>query len=371
MNIEEIENIKLNFILASPRTGSTLLSSMLNAHPNIVSTSEETFTYSLYPKYKNVKTWTSKIIEEFCYDFYLFSEGKFEIQFGTKKDLINLLESHRENLTYDKVIKLVHLCFFPNKDKSNITTLVDKHLVFHFILEKVASMYPESNFIILHRDPRDNALVKRRMFERQKKKTQSYYQLSCSWKYVYGRILRLKNKIGKERFLEIKYEDLVSNPETELKKVCLFLNISYDKKMLSYDEQIKNEVTKNLETLSANSKKLITLLHSGLTEKVNTNKVGLWKQGLKKEEADLVWTICGSLAKKIGYKEDEHFVKQSIKSENYFTFISMLITRATALLYYSSPFFIKYLIKKIKYSQKFKSEGYSSEDFYKRTYHGN
>ena len=371
MNIEQIKDIQLNFILASPRTGSTLLSSMLNAHPNVVSTSEETFTYSLYPKYKNVTKWTSKIIQNFCYDFYLFSEGKFEIQFGTKKDLVDLLENFKEHLTYDIVIKLVHLCFFPGKDKSNITTLVDKHLVFHFILEKVASIYPESKFIILYRDPRDNALVKRRMFERQKTKVQSYYQLSCSWKFVYERLGKLRYKIGLDRFIEVKYEDLVSNPEVELKKICAFLNTPYNEKMLTYDEQLKTEVTKNIENLSTDTKNLITLLHGGLSEKVNTNKVGFWKQGLSKEEADLIWTICGNLAEKIGYLKHDNFVKQPIKFKDYLTYINILITRAKTLLYYSSPFFIKYIIKKIKYGKRFKSEGYSSEEFYQRTYYKN
>jgi hypothetical protein len=62
MDIEQFKNIKLNFILATARVGSTLLVSMLNAHQNVISTSEEPFAYNLYPKYSKVKKWTSKVI---------------------------------------------------------------------------------------------------------------------------------------------------------------------------------------------------------------------------------------------------------------------------------------------------------------------
>jgi hypothetical protein len=46
----DLKNISLNFILSTGRTGSTLLSSMLNMHPEILSVSEEPFAYNLYPK---------------------------------------------------------------------------------------------------------------------------------------------------------------------------------------------------------------------------------------------------------------------------------------------------------------------------------
>lgn len=37
-----------------------------------------------------------------------------------------------------------------------------------------------------------------------------------------------------DRALEIRYEDLISDPEKEVKKVCEFLGISYQKRMLEF-----------------------------------------------------------------------------------------------------------------------------------------
>ena len=86
MNIQQVKDIKLNFISATVRTGSTLLSTLLNSHPNVVSTFEEPFAYNLYPKYKNIAKWASETLQEFCFDFYLFSEGNLRYSLVQKKN---------------------------------------------------------------------------------------------------------------------------------------------------------------------------------------------------------------------------------------------------------------------------------------------
>ncbi len=366
MNIEQIKTIKLNFILATARTGSTLLSTMLNTHPNVVSTFEEPFAYNLYPKYKNITKWTSKTIQEFCYDFYLFSEGRLEVQFGTKKDLETQLEKNKEYLTVDTAIKIAYLCFFPNKEKSEITTVVDKQLMFHLYLEKIAKNYPDSKFIILHRDPRDQCLTRFKMLKR-KNIHQGYYRIAGAWNFVYGKLLRLKTKIGSNRFLEVKYEDLISNPEIELKKICSFLDITYNNVMLKYDEQINEEVKKT--KLDAEILKEFSLFHGGLREKVNTEKIGAWKKDLKTEEANLIWTICGSLAEKIGYTKHENFIRQKIKPTEYLVNFTVYRIRIVTYLYHVFPYFVRYLVKKIKYGKNFKNWVLISKDFYDKNYY--
>jgi len=240
--------------------------------------------------------------------------------------------------------------------------------MFHLYLEKIAHFYPESKFIILHRDPRDQCLARFRM-QKRKDVEKSYYRISNAWKYVYTKLLKLKNKIGSDRFLDIKYEDVVLNTEIELKKICLFLGIPYQEAMLNYDEQINKEAGKT--TLDEDLLKEFTLFHEGIRQKVNKDKIGIWKQDLKSEEANLIWTICGELGEKIGYKRDEHFIKQRIKFKDYLTNIPILRVRIVTFLYHSSPFFVKYLVKKVKYSKQFNSNGCTSEEFYKKSYHNN
>lgn len=359
------DNIKMHFIVCTGRTGSTLLASMLNMHPMVVSISEETFAYSLFLKYKNVQIWNSDTIRQFCYDFFLFSDGKLEPQFGTRKDLEDILEEHKSILNAEKAIKLAHLCFFPKKDKDRVTTLVDKQLIFHSILEEVAAMYPECKFILLTRDPRDNALVKRRRAERENRKA-FYPYFAFTWNYVYSTLYRKKMKIGPDRFLDVKYEDLASYPVETLQKICTFLDFPYDDVMLKYDEHLKKEIKANENVYSDVLKKNINILHQGLTEKVNTKKVGFWKENLTKEQAGLVWDITSETAEKFGYKKEDCEPGRKVDFEyfkSWFKFFYGYILIPST--YFKLPFFVRVWIKKLLYSKNFRSGKFSDKEFYR------
>lgn len=357
MNIEQIKSIKLNFILATARTGSTLLLSMLNMHPNVVVASEEPFVYNLYPKFGKIKKWTSKIIDRYCNDFFLLSLDRLEAQFGSKQDLKKSLEAYKSYLTFEVVIKLTYLCFQPNKDKSNITAIVDKQLEFHNCMEIIAKIYPDSKFIILHRDPRDQILAKVKLAKRMNESAKSSFIWAYTWRYKYKNLLKKASKINKERFLEIKYEDLILSPEGELNLISKFIGIPYDHNMLTYDEHFKkigNEVDINNPVINK-----FLIQHSSLLQKVNKNKIGVWKDELTDKEANLIWTICGKLAEEIGYKKEEGFIKQKYKLKYGLDYFYFLIWNIMApKIFHSLPYSIKYLIVSITKFDKKKPKAY-------------
>ena len=363
--MQNIDNISLNFILSTARTGSTLLSSMLNMHPNVISTVEEPFAYNLYPKYKNTVHWDEKTIDEFCYDFYLFNEGYLEAQFGKKEDLVKLLKEHSSNLTVEKAIKLVYFAFHPNKDKSQVNTIVDKELKFHYYLNEVANFYPNSKFIILCRDPRDNVLIKLKRAKKRNKR-QSVFFFSKTWNYEYSTLNRKISKISSDRYIKIKYEDLVEDPEKVLKKISEFLNIPYSNIMLNYDEKFKNDLNKNNLNIGETVKQHLSLFHEGLTQKVNTDKVNIWQTQLSNLDNNMIWSVCKNTALTNGYKEYNckkisYFRINMLYDLCRFYFFTILIPN----LYYLFPFKIRYIIKKIKYGKNFINGSWVTKDFYK------
>ena len=353
--------------MSTARTGSTLLSTMLNMHPQVLSTLEEPFAYSLYPKYKNITNWTDEIIEEFCYDFYLFSEGKLEPQFGKKEDLITILKEYKTILTGERALKLAYFAFFPNKNKTNITTIVDKELKFHNILNEIADIYPKSKFIVLCRDPRDNVLIKLKR-AKKKNKRQSIIHFAKAWNYEYGTINKKISKLAKDRYIRVKYEDLVTKPEETLKIISEFLNIQYTNEMLNYDQNVKEIVSTNNLYIGDTIKHNLSLFHEGLTQKVNTDKVGIWKKELSIKENNIIWSVCKNTALYNGYSDEE------CKTVFYFRFNMIydllrfqIQTVIIPVLYFALPFKIKYLIKKIKYSKNFKGGTWVTKDFYENT----
>lgn len=372
MTTEQIKNIQIHFVVSTARTGSTLLSSMFNMHENILSPVEEPFAYNLYFKYNSITNWTSKIIDEYCYDFYLFSEGILENQFGTSEELKQLLKKHKEHLDYETAVKITYLCFFPERDKSNIKVIIDKQLKFHDFIEDVAVFFPKSKFIILTRDPRDNALVKMKRIKREGSdrnrfdRKNNYYHLALDWNREYTLLYDKLRLIDHSRYMQLRYEDLVKNPEQELLRISLFLGFDYTPQMLKYHEVLKESMNKNVD-LKSEAKKHFFELHKSLTEKVNTEKVDFWKKELSKSDADIVWSICHKMAIKMGYlacgcssdiPKNVPYYSALVK----YYFMKVLYPKA----YYSMPFFMRYLIKKVKYGKSFKRDQYASVDTTKK-----
>ena len=213
------------------------------------------------------------------------------------------------------------------------------------------SYYPKSKFIILHRDPRDNAYTKWRMFEKLKQAHEmDYYRIAYYWNHTYSSLLQAKEKSDPNRFLEVKYEDLVSNPIPELKKISAFLNIHYDPAMLQYDIQLEHEINALERTDKETHQQYFMQLHEALLKKPSTAKIGYWKTGLLDKEANLIWKICGPLAQKIGYVQDPGYVNTKLRLSNIWCYLSIRIDLIKTRSYYLAPFGLKKLIKKIKRS---------------------
>ncbi|MBS1637152.1 MAG: sulfotransferase [Bacteroidetes bacterium] len=332
------------------------MANMLNMNEQVVSISEEPFAYKLFPKYKKVKKWTPEVVKEFCYDFYLFSEGLLAAQFGTYQDLETILMEHLDYLDVYSAIKLAFLCFFPNKDKSNVTTLIEKELKSLFFLEELAAIYPDARFIVLYRDPRDNALTKWKRATKGNRRA-SYFKYGFVWNYTFSGIREKALKIGKARFMHVKYEDLVSNPEDTLKQICLFLEIRYNSVMLEHDAYFRSEMKDRVENMDDKLKRQFRLFHQGLAQKVNTDKIGLWKSSMKPEDANLVWTLSANSAREVGYLEDEDF--KEIKWNPILRFRQLYWTIRLVWfpkMYFALPFSVKYAIKKVKYGYRLRNE---------------
>ena len=348
MTIEQIKSIQIHFVVSTARTGSTLLSSMFNMHPNLLSPVEEPFAFNLYYKYNSIKKWDTTVINEFCYDFYLFSEGVLDAQFGSKNELALLLEEHKEELNYLIAVKIAYLCFCPDRIKNNITMVIDKQLKFHDFIEKVAVFFPESKFVILTRDPRDNALVKMKRIVREGDhenvfdRKNNYYHLALDWNREYNLLYSKMKEIGEQRFLQLRYEDLVERPEEELKRVANFLKFEYKSIMLDYHQVIKAKALKIINTENV-AKQHFYELHKSLTEKVNTNKVGLWKSNLRDKDANIVWSICHERAMQMGYMPEGCEI-DCPKSIAYFVALLKfwLFKIVVPTTYYAVPFFVRY-----------------------------
>jgi hypothetical protein len=100
----------------------------------------------------------------------------------------------------------------------------------HNHFDELARIWPNARYIRLMRDPRDVALSCVKIGF-----TGSPWIGAQIWADAVENWSRLKELVPEERRLELRFEDLVADPERELERLCRFLGVQYVPEMQEID----------------------------------------------------------------------------------------------------------------------------------------
>ncbi|HXV58819.1 MAG TPA: sulfotransferase [Gaiellaceae bacterium] len=116
----------------------------------------------------------------------------------------------------------------------------DKTPLYMQYLALLERLFPTARFVHLVRDGREVALSFLSMPEgivtRSWAHPTSAADVACQWRTEVGAARRLGARLGPGRYLEIRYEALVAEPERELAAICSFAGLSYEPEMLRHAE---------------------------------------------------------------------------------------------------------------------------------------
>ncbi len=287
-NSAQIKQIPFVLIIGRPRSGTTLLRTMLDAHPNIKIPLESPFIKNLNPLYGNKVFWTKNDLEIF-YNV-LLKQPQFNLWAVDHENLKKNILSAEGKITFGELCKLIYsenISFF---EKEEIKVLADKNPPYTLYIPKLFKVFPEARFIYITRDYRDNILSMINVdFERP-----WVASLAYRWKYYNKKFLKAQKK-NPDKFFVIKYEDLVTSPEKYLTEICTFLNIPYSLNMLNYHSKEK-------EVLHIYPQELINRYHKSLFEPISPKKVDQWKIKMKDSDIRKADLIVGKYAEIMGYK---------------------------------------------------------------------
>lgn len=337
---EKLDAIQVHFILCTERTGSSLMSLMLNLHSKIICPSEEQFALYFAKKYSQKVYWTDSDIEKYVDEFWLMFEKNIDLYFSDKQTFLKNLKQHREILNYRRLIKLSYLHFLDTKDKNEIEVIIDKQIKYFFHLPEIISIFPESKFIVLTRDVRDNIVSKK---NRALNWSKQPYFLAYLWFQTYSNLERLKSK----DFMIVKYEDFILNTPATLELICQFINQDFQLKMLDtigvFDQFVEDKKYKLDKDYIAKLKDF----HSGLNGLPNSNKIGIYKIS-PSFELNEIESICGSLLRKFEYPVSFSKSKHMPLKRVYYSFLAKCYRAYLLKFYLKIPLFIKVFIKSIR-----------------------
>ena len=218
------------FIIGVGRSGTSLLQSILNSHSKISFLPETQFLRNYVFK-KNVSINKSNYKE-------IISQLEKDPRFSRLNICPKIVIEKSKNMI--DVYRNITNFFLKNKNKEIIG---DKDPKIIENIEVLNYFFPNSKIIHIIRDPRD-VVLSRTKARWSKKYPYFMHSIIYYLQMTLGRRMLYKY-YNKNNFYEIKYEDLIKDPDYELKKICNFLEVEYENNILNYHNSSKELVSKD------------------------------------------------------------------------------------------------------------------------------
>jgi hypothetical protein len=302
MPADDLSKIPPFFILGRPRSGTTLLTTLFNAHPNIRIAPEFPVMMFLYRKFKNVKVWDEDTIRSFVdHAFYHSKNSKINERRVNnlridKEFIIGELLRYKEVGSIQLFLKSIDYYAFSLYDKGETKWIGDKNPVYSIFANRIQRIFPDAKFICIIRDYRDNFISMRKLADREVAVEAPSIPLQVArWKYFTKLFLDCKRRFP-DRYYILRYEDLVTDQEKTFRSLCDFLGIVYTPAVFEYHK--RKEETKQTYGTSG----VWERFHENLLKPINTGSMNTWQDKLTVKEVKLADQIAGKYADKLGYE---------------------------------------------------------------------
>lgn len=208
------KDVKPIFLICSPRTGSTLLQRILASHSKISSEGE---THLLLPLLYAIR-------KEGVY-----SEYNHQQTFRGIRNFLYVLPDKTDS--YLRRIQKLVISLFNEAANEGAVYFLDKTPFYPLIAEDIIRTFPDGKFIVLWRNPLAMiSSVVRQWGERRGRGWFLYPVYNVLTKGI-THLVDTTQKY-KESVLVVKFEELIENPELELKKIMTYLELEFEEEML-------------------------------------------------------------------------------------------------------------------------------------------
>src|ERR1700680_162708 len=298
------------FIAGAAKSGTTLLVSLLDSHPELLVMPQDTayfptvltkygprgrraqFDYITQQSLSNVLfgsrcKWGKRDYSNFPTGrFYeLFEQAAFDPANAQKDLLVLMVEASAATL---------------GRSLENVSRWVEKTPANRNYISAIFSRFPEAKLLVMLRDPRAMLWEQIHLEKTRQRRRFSVYYVVAHWRVAAKLARRVLN--GELSGLVVPYEQLVVAPSTSMEKVCDYLEIAFDPATVLTP-------TKAGRLWPGNSAARI-----GFSQ-ISTEPVTRWERQLSADEVGWVEWHCRELMPEFGYEPRlsarslRHFVK--------------------------------------------------------------
>ncbi|WP_045742904.1 sulfotransferase [Actinoplanes rectilineatus] len=268
------------FVVGCPRSGTTMLQLMLHAHPRIALPPESRFLLPAYFRRHEFGDLSDpaqrRALAEWITGTLHFDDLGLEAS-----EVIAAVATAPPTLgsALGTVFKLY-------ADRFGKPRWGDKRPSYLRNLPVILRLFPDAQIINIMRDGRDCvASLKETPW-----RPADFNELIDYWARSADASLRAARSYPTDVYHQVRYEDLVADPETHLRAICRFLDEDYDPAMARPSE------------LAPVAVPAYKTWHSLTRSEVTTQRVSSWQERLSEEEAAQCEAVFGDRLTRFGYQ---------------------------------------------------------------------
>jgi hypothetical protein len=274
------------FIVGVGRSGTTLLRMMLDAHPELAIPPETHFIPQVARRLKG------------GFDRERFVQlvsahrrwGDFHIDAAE-------LRARLEERGIDQTGDALRAFYRHYAERHGKTRFGDKTPKYLTKMRPIAAVLPEATFVHLVRDGRDVALSK------SDRSGRPAAESARTWRRRIERARKQARRI--DRYVEMRYEALVEDPEPHLRQICELIRLDYDPVMLTYHERAGERLAElgdaqrgGDDVRPAAGRRAA---HAMTTRPPEASRIARWRTEMPASDREAFEAEAGELLSELGY----------------------------------------------------------------------
>ncbi len=211
------------FFVGANGSGTTLHRAIFDSHPDLAIPGESRFIVDLAKHRERYE-----IDDQFDSDALVNDLGRHKrfLNWGLAIEDLEAALAVAPKSTYAEAVRAIYGAYAAKEGK---TRYGDKTQSYIHDLPVLAELFPEARFVHAVRDGRNVALAHA--------KGEKIEQVAVSWSKRVTSGRRAGEKLGPDRYIESRYEDLIDDTDASVRRLCDFLELPFDPAMLRYYER--------------------------------------------------------------------------------------------------------------------------------------
>jgi hypothetical protein len=283
-------DIPFVFIVGCGRSGTTMLRSMFDSHPDIAIPGESGFIWRRRNRYDGGEGFDVRAFVD-----YLLDHRRFR-RWGVERSAVQSALLEPAPATYADALRIVYRLYADSRGKERFGDKTPGHVL---RIPLLTELFPESRIIHLVRDGRNVALSYMDIKEWGPSKVAEAAQY---WKKRVQRGRKDGLALGQDRYQEVTYESLVEDPENQLRRLARFAGVAYHDSMMLYFERAGEVLTTELHPHR----------HQGLF-KPPTKGLRDWRTKMGETDVACFEAIAGNVLEEFGYERRYERLASSVR----------------------------------------------------------